>query len=149
MMPSGQRGVDDGKWPAPIILSGIGSNGILVSAYPVDRKGEAMKTIKIQLDFLQGPIWTSDSETGRPQTGIEAVDNDERLRELNYEIQDLFDSYYEFDSHGEACWFDGERERADKERMLGLISRLVARLDEINDGSFAVEDLETPRLERL
>lgn len=108
-----------------------------------------MNVIKIQLDFLQGPIWTSDPETGRPQTGIEVVDNDEQLRAINYDIQDLFDSYYEFDSHGQACWFNEEQERADKELMLSMLAMLVERLDEINDGSYTVEDLETPRVQAL
>lgn len=108
-----------------------------------------MNTIKIQLGFLQGPIWTSDPETGRPETGIEVVDNDEQLRAINYEIQDLFDSYYEFDSHGQPFWFNERRERADKETMLSMIGKLIARLEEINDGSFDIEDLETPRLRTL
>ena len=108
-----------------------------------------MNTIRIQLDFLQGPIWTSDPETGRPETGIEVVDNDEQLRAINYDIQDLFDSYYEFDSHGQACWFNEEQERADKEKMLAMLATLVKRLDEINDGSFVIEDLETPRVQAL
>lgn len=108
-----------------------------------------MKTIRIMLDYLQGPIWISDPETGRPQTGVEVVDNDEAVRLLNYEVQDMFDSYYEFDSHGEACWFNEEQERADKEKMLDLLGKLNARLAEINDGSFEVEDFETPRLIKL
>lgn len=29
-----------------------------------------MKTIKLQLDYLQGPIWISDFETGTPITGV-------------------------------------------------------------------------------
>ncbi len=108
-----------------------------------------MQTIKLMLDFLQGPIWISDVETGKPMTGIELVDEDERIRQLNYEIQDLYDSYYEFDSHDQACWFDEERERADKPRMLELLAKLNARLAEINDGSFIVDDQETPRVEAL
>ncbi len=108
-----------------------------------------MQTIKLMLDFLQGPIWISDVETGKPMTGIELVDEDEQIRQLNYEIQDLYDSYYEFDSHDQACWFDEERERADKPRMLELLAKLNARLAEINDGSFIVDDQETPRVEAL
>lgn len=105
-----------------------------------------MPMVKIMLDYLQGAIWISDVETGRPLTGIALVDNDEELRRLNYEISYLYSSYYEFDSHDQACWFDEERERADKGRMLDLLGRLNARLAEINDGSFAVEDHETPRV---
>lgn len=108
-----------------------------------------MQTIKLMLDFLQGPIWISDVETGKPMTGVELVDEDEQIRQLNYEIQDLYDSYYEFDSHDQACWFDEERERADKQRMLELLAKLNARLAEINDGSFIVDDQETPRVEAL
>ncbi len=108
-----------------------------------------MQTVKLMLDFLQGPIWISDVETGKPMTGIEIMNNDEQLRLINYEIQDLFDSYYEFDSHDQACWFDEERERADKPRMLELLAKLNARLAEINDGSFVVDDRETPRVEAL
>ena len=108
-----------------------------------------MQTVKLMLDFLQGPIWISDVETGKPMTGIEIMNNDEQLRLINYEIQDFFDSYYEFDSHDQACWFDEERERADKPRMLELLAKLNARLAEINDGSFVVDDRETPRVEAL
>ena len=108
-----------------------------------------MQTVKLMLDFLQGPIWISDVETGKPMTGIEIMNNDEQLRLINYEIQDLFDSYYEFDSHDQACWFDEERERADKPRMPELLAKLNARLAEINDGSFVVDDRETPRVEAL
>ncbi len=108
-----------------------------------------MQTIKLMLDLLQGPIWISDVETGKPMTGVELVDEDEQIRQLNYEIQDLYDSYYEFDSHDQACWFDEERERADKPRMLELLAKLNARLAEINDGSFIVDDQETPRVEAL
>ena len=108
-----------------------------------------MQTVKLMLDFLQGPIWISDVETGKPMTSIEIMNNDEQLRLINYEIQDLFDSYYEFDSDDQVCWFDEERERADKPRMLELLAKLNARLAEINDGSFVVDDRETPRVEAL
>lgn len=108
-----------------------------------------MHKVKIMLDYLQGPIWTSDPNTGRPQTGIEAVDSDGGLRDISYEIQDLYFPYYEFDSHGQVCWFNEAQERADKGKMLELLGKLNARLDEINDGSFVVEDLETPRVMAL
>ncbi len=108
-----------------------------------------MKQVKLMLDYLQGPIWTSDVETGRPKTGIPSVDNDEQLRKLNKKISELYSSYYEFDSHGQACWFDEKQEKADKGKMLGLLGKLNARLAELNDGSFEVKDLETPRVEAL
>lgn len=108
-----------------------------------------MQTVKIELDYLQGPIWKSDPQTGKPQTGNPIIDDDEELKRIGYEIQDMFFCYYEFDSHDVACWFNEEQEKADKPKMLALLKQLNKRLDEINDGSFVVEDLETPRVEAL
>ncbi|MDD5933592.1 MAG: RNA helicase [bacterium] len=105
--------------------------------------------VRIQLDFLQGPIWISDVETGQPMTGIDIIDNDEKLRKINYEISTLYSSYYEFDSHEQACWFNEEQEKKDKSKMLSLLKQLHDRLNELNDGSFIVEDYETERLEKL
>ena len=42
-----------------------------------------------------------------------------------------------------------QQEEFDKEIMLDLITQLIARLNEINDGSFVIEDLETERLKKL
>ncbi len=105
--------------------------------------------IKIQLDFIQGPIWISDVETGQPITGIDIIDNDEKLRKINFEISNLYSSYYEFDSHNQACWFNKEQEKKDKEKMLSLLKQLIDRLNEINDGSFVVEDYETERVKKM
>ena len=105
--------------------------------------------IRIQLDFLQGPIWISDVETGQPMTGIDVIDNDEQLRKINYEISTLYNSYYELDSHEQGCWFNEEQEKKDKSKMLSFLKQLNDRLNELNDGSFIVEDYETERLEKL
>lgn len=61
----------------------------------------------------------------------------------------MFSSYYEFDTHDVLCWFNHEKEKAEKEIMLDLIAQIVARLNEINDGSFVVENLESERLKAL
>lgn len=101
-----------------------------------------MKTLKLQLDFLAGPLWKDvwDVEKNTVTTGISAVDSDERLAELDAEIQALFSSYYEFDSHDQACWFDEDRQKADRDKMLTLLACLNQRLAEVNDGSFVVDD---------
>lgn len=54
-----------------------------------------------------------------------------------------------FDSHNEPCWYNHEKEKAEKDVMIELISKIKSRLNEINDGSFVVEDLETERLKKL
>ncbi len=108
-----------------------------------------MKTLIIMLDFLAGPLWKDMFINGESCTGIPVVDNDEGLQALNEQICELYSSYYEFDSHDMPCWFNEEQEKADKSRMLELLGKLNARLAEINDDSFVVDDRETPRVEAL
>ena len=101
-------------------------------------------------EFLHGPVWVLDEEgISAAEGSLPLVEDDAGVQELNQEAGSLFDSYYEFDSHGEACWFNEDRQREDSSRMLALVSGLNARLAEINDGSFTVEDLETPFLSSL
>lgn len=77
------------------------------------------------------------------------IDDDETLRALNDQICELYSSYYEFDSHDLPHWFNEEKEKADKPRMLELLGKLNALIAELNDGSFVVDDQETPRVEAL
>ncbi len=106
-----------------------------------------MIKIKIMTEFLHSPIWTY--EDGIVTDEIPLISEDEKLQVLSKKIEDMFSSYYEFDSHNQACWFNYEQEKADKEIMLDLITQLISRLHEINDGSFIVEDLVTERLKQL
>lgn len=108
-----------------------------------------MGALKISLDFLAGPLWKDEFINGELRTGIPAIDNDEALQALNDQICELYSSYYEFDSHDLPCWFNEEKEKADKPRMLELLGKLNARIAELNDGSFVVDDQETPRVEAL
>jgi hypothetical protein len=110
-----------------------------------------MKTVKIQFDFNSGIFWPKyDShELGKYDTGIPVIDNDPEIWRLNDEIQNLYDSYYEFNSHEQGCWFNEEQERKDKEKMLSLLEQVLARLETINDGSFVVDDQESERLKAL
>ncbi len=105
--------------------------------------------VTLQLDYLQGPIWISDSETGEPFTGIELIDTDAQVRELNKRIGQRFSSYYEFDSQSQACWFNEAQRNADRDLMLDWLQQLKNRLDTINDGSFVIDDLETPAWEKI
>ena len=105
--------------------------------------------IKLMFDYLQGAIWTSDIETGEPITGIEVIDTDSIIIKINFEMAELYSSYYEFDSHDQACWFNKEQQIKDKTKMLELLGKLKARLEELNDGSFEIEDLITPEYENL
>lgn len=103
-----------------------------------------MKKLKLMLDFWEGPILTEyfDREKGRLLTGIEKVDNDKELWDINETIQELFASYYHFDYNDQAFFFDEKQEKKDKYKMLALLEKLKKRLYEINDGSFEIDELK-------
>ena len=110
-----------------------------------------MKTIKLKLDYLSYPIFGEyySIEKHRTITKILVIDEDKILQDIGNKIQTLYSSYYEFDSHNEACWFNKEEQIKDKPKMLELLTKLKERLDEINDGSFEIEDLITPEYANL
>ena len=106
-----------------------------------------MIVIKIMNEFLHSPIWTYEDDFITDDYPI--IANDAKVQDLSKRIEELFSSYYEFDSHDQACWFDHEKEKADKTQMLDMIAQLVSRLNEINDGTFIVEDCESQRVSEL
>jgi len=108
-----------------------------------------IKKIKLMLDYMQGPIWISDVETGEPLTGISIVDSDCILPNLNKQCCELYSNCYEFNTHEKACYFNKERAMESKDRLIYLIEQIKNRLSEINDGSFVVEDTATPYLTDL
>ena len=106
-----------------------------------------MITIRIMNEFLHGPIWTY--EDGIVTDDLPIIEEDEELQMLNEQAADIYAGYYEFNSHDMPCWFNYEKEKEEKEIMLDLITRIVARLNEINDGSFVVEDYVSEYLKSL
>ena len=106
-----------------------------------------MIKIKIMNEYLHSPIWTYDDGFITDDKSI--ISEDDVLQNLCDKIEYMFSGYYEFDSHNEACWFNYEKEKADKDIMLDLITKLISRLNEINDGMFIIEDLETERIKAL
>ena len=61
----------------------------------------------------------------------------------------MYDGYYEYDSHDLPVWFNFEQEKKEKENVLSLLKQLIDRLNELNDGSYFIEDLETDRIKNL
>lgn len=106
-----------------------------------------MLIVKIMNEFLHGPVWTY--EDGIVTNDPNLISDDMVIKQICEQIEDMFSAYYEFNSHGQACWFNHDQEKADKHKMLSLITQLIERLNEINDGSFVIEDLETERLKNL
>lgn len=107
-----------------------------------------MFVIKIFNEYLHSPIWTY-GEDGIVTYDPPIIENDVALQALCDHAAEMFSGYYEFDSHDQPCWFNYEKEKADKDLMLSIIEKIKERLEEINDGSFTIEDLETSRLNNL
>ncbi len=102
-----------------------------------------MYTVKLENEYLRGAIWVLGEDGITAEGKLPLVENDLQVLEINEEVAEMYDSYFEFDSHGR---FNEEQRKADREKMLSLLATLRARLDEINDGSFVVVDYETPYL---
>lgn len=101
-----------------------------------------MFTIRLMNEFLHGPIWIYDhDENIRLRHSL--ISNDTTLQNLNEEAATLYDSFYEFDVGDEPCVFDNDGYKAAFPKMKDLIEKIKLRLDEINDGSFTVEDYIT------
>lgn len=106
------------------------------------------EVVKIMLDFCVGPIWKSQlNEDNDLVTGIEAIDKDEVLMKLNDEINSLNNSNYRLKNNSPV--YDLKIARKNKNKMIVLLNRLNLRLNEINDGSFIINDFETNRIMNL
>lgn len=106
-----------------------------------------MYKVKISNEYMIGPIIVY-GEDGIP-VFYKLIENDDKIQIISDRISDLYDSFYEFDSHNQACWFNYEKEKKNKKKMLSLLKKLIDRLNEINDGSFEIEDLETEKIKNL
>lgn len=62
-----------------------------------------MVIIKIMNEFLHGPVWTCEEETGIATDDLPLVHEDPTAASLNREIGELYDSYYDFDSRDQVC----------------------------------------------
>ncbi len=107
--------------------------------------------IQIGLEFIFGPILRDDEdENGNESSGSFIVDNDQIVNSLDKEINDLWCSLYSKDeTNPDGLRFNLEKEKELAPKLLGLISNLLKRLDEINDGSFEVVDMVSAHLKSL
>ena len=105
--------------------------------------------VKLMFDYLQGPIWISDLETVVPVTGINVIDEDKVLSELNWKCSKLYSECYNFDINNQPCVFNKRIAKKNKKEILELLTKIKTRLEDINDGSFYVEDLATKEIEEM
>ena len=109
-----------------------------------------MKTLKLELDFLIGPIVKDvfSSSKNKLVTGVEVIDNDLELNELNEKASALYSSFYEFDED-EACRFNSTIAKEHLDELKELITKIKNRLNILNDGSFELSDMITDQLREL
>ena len=109
-----------------------------------------MKTLKLELDFLIGPIVKDVFSASKNKliTGVEVIDNDLELNELNEKASALYSSFYEFDED-EACSFNSTIAKEHLDELKELITKIKNRLNVLNDGSFELSDMITDQLREL
>lgn len=102
--------------------------------------GKAVKEIRIQYDYMHGPLWKDkfDPEPGAWSTGVSCIDDDETLQQLNAEAQALYESLFSFEPGNSGCRLDESRFSEVQGRLNTLAEAIADRLDAINDGSFTV-----------
>lgn len=96
-----------------------------------------MCIIKVYNDYCAYPIWAYDENnelTEIPQIILQ----DDVCKMLCQIMKNKYSSYYTFNAQSQACWFDVEREAKEKNEMDSLKRKLVQRLEEICDGTYAV-----------
>lgn len=107
--------------------------------------------VYIGLEFLFGPIQKfEENENGDLVTGIRVIDEDDIIQKLDYEINDLWCSLWtKDDNESSGMRFDKLREKALAPELIELITQLLNRLNEINDGTYEVEDMISDHLRSL
>jgi hypothetical protein len=97
-----------------------------------------MYVVKLINEYIHGPLWVC-GKNGI-ETDCSLIDNDKELQFLNEQAAILFDSFFDFDVGDKPCVFDNDGYKAAFPKMKELINQIKKRLEEINDGSFIVED---------
>lgn len=101
-----------------------------------------MITIRLLLDYDEGPIWPNISNpyTFEKSSGVKKIDDDEIVNKISRQMSDMYDNYFEFNTHNVSCWFNSNKFKEEKNIMLDLLDKLKARLNEINDGTYIIID---------
>jgi hypothetical protein len=94
-----------------------------------------MYTIKLMNDVFHGPIWIIGGN-GAVKLHYTLVTDDEVIKSLSDEVDSLFASFASEDLYD----FDKAGYKAAYPKMKELVNKIIKRLNEINDGSFTIED---------
>ena len=106
------------------------------------------KIVRLMFDYYHEITWFYDLKTGGLVDSIDFID-DEEIKRLNDEIYNLCVSFIICDEDGIPRWRNYEKQKKDKYKMLDLLKKLNDRLDEINDGTYVVDDRLTEYYKKL
>lgn len=108
-------------------------------------------SIYVGLELVFGPILKDNQlEDGTFSSGSKIVDNDLILKNLDKKINELWCTLYSKDKTSNSGFrFDEVKEKELAPQLLEMINKLIDRLNEINDGSYEIEDMITDHLKSL
>lgn len=108
-------------------------------------------TIYVGLELVFGPILKNNQlEDGTFSSGSKIVDDDLVLRDLDKKINELWCTLYSKDETSDRGFrFDEIKEKELAPQLLEMINKLIDRLNEINDGSYEIEDMINDHLKSL
>ena len=100
-----------------------------------------MESITLDLDFLVGPIVKDYFDTSKNIliTGISLIDDNKEINDLNDKISYIYSSFYDFDTDV-PCRFNIKKAKEAKPKLDSLLKQLISKLNEINDGSFVIDN---------
>lgn len=108
-------------------------------------------SIYVGLELVFGPILKDNQlENGSFSSGSKIVDNDLIVKNLDKKINELWCTLYSKDKTNNSGFkFDEVKEKELASQLLEMINKLIDRLNEINDGSYEIEDMITDHLKSL
>ena len=108
-------------------------------------------SIYVGLELVFGPILKNNQlEYGTFSSCSEILDNDSVLKTLDKKINELWCTLFSKDKTSDSGFrFDEVKEKELAPQLLEMINKLINRLNEINDGSYKVEDMITDHLKSL
>jgi hypothetical protein len=108
-----------------------------------------MDKLVLELDYLCGPIVKNFFDPIKAElcTGINVIDSNSKIQLLNDDIQKKYASIYEFDKDDNAVSFNLGTAKEIKVDLLSEIKELIQCIENVNDGSFFVEDNITKEIE--
>lgn len=100
------------------------------------------KELKIKFDFDHGPLWKDIYDSNKKEwiTGIDVIDQDDTINELNDAAEKEYASLYVFDDCG-IPHFDEVSYQNKKAELRSLVSRIIERSEFLNDGSYTTKNL--------